>query len=103
MTPAAATTAASAVSKVEVLTLQPPQKVDSLSDNEDSDVSGGQGDIQPVGHDYVEEVRYTGEEKYNFEPKASEKRSDQFCSSSVSVHLLPIIVFVFRSEMMMAR
>eukprot|EP00066_Takifugu_rubripes_P023887 XP_011613153.1 PREDICTED: zinc finger RNA-binding protein 2 isoform X1 [Takifugu rubripes] len=54
---AAATTAASAVSKVEVLTLQPPQKVDSLSDNEDSDVSGGQGDIQPVGHDYVEEVR----------------------------------------------
>lgn len=63
MTPAAATTAASAVSKVEVLTLQPPQKVDSLSDNEDSDVSGGQGDIQPVGHDYVEEVRYTGEEK----------------------------------------
>lgn len=56
MTPAAAAAAAAAVvSKVEVL-MQPAQKVDSLSDNEDSDVSGSQGDIQPVGHDYVEEV-----------------------------------------------
>lgn len=57
MTPAAAAAATvAAVSKVEVLMQQPAQKVDSLSDNEDSDVSGSQGDIQPVGHDYVEEV-----------------------------------------------
>lgn len=62
MTPvvaAAATTAAVAaavVSKVEVLSQQSAQKVEPLSDNEDSDVSGNQGDIQPVGHDYVEEV-----------------------------------------------
>lgn len=55
--------AAPAASKVEVLMQQPSQKVDSLSDNEDSDVSGSQGDIQPVGHDYVEEVWYNGEEK----------------------------------------
>uniref|UniRef100_H3DDI5 Zinc finger RNA-binding protein n=1 Tax=Tetraodon nigroviridis TaxID=99883 RepID=H3DDI5_TETNG len=55
--PAAAAAAASLVSKVEGLSQQSAQKVEPLSDNEDSDVSGNQGDIQPVGHDYVEEVR----------------------------------------------
>ncbi|XP_053716396.1 zinc finger RNA-binding protein [Synchiropus splendidus] len=32
-------------------------KVDPQSDDEDDDRSGGQGDVQPVGHDYIEEVR----------------------------------------------
>ncbi|KTF85047.1 hypothetical protein cypCar_00043515, partial [Cyprinus carpio] len=32
-------------------------KTDALSEDEDGDGSGAQGDIQPVGHDYVEEVR----------------------------------------------
>ncbi|RXN03360.1 zinc finger RNA-binding -like isoform X2 [Labeo rohita] len=32
-------------------------KTDALSDDEDGDCAGAQGDIQPVGHDYVEEVR----------------------------------------------
>lgn len=54
-TAAAAVAAAAVVSKAEVLPQQSAQKVD-LSDNEDSDVSANQGDIQPVGHDYVEEV-----------------------------------------------
>lgn len=53
---AAAATTAAVVSKVEVLSQPCAQKVEPLSDNEDSDVSGNQGDIQPVGHDYVEEV-----------------------------------------------
>ncbi|KAK1896977.1 Zinc finger RNA-binding protein [Dissostichus eleginoides] len=33
------------------------QKMEPQSDDEDGDRAGGQGDIQPVGHDYVEEVR----------------------------------------------
>ncbi|KTF87731.1 hypothetical protein cypCar_00004780, partial [Cyprinus carpio] len=32
-------------------------KTDTLSDDEDGDGTGALGDIQPVGHDYVEEVR----------------------------------------------
>lgn len=61
VTPATAGAATAAavtpvVSKVEALVPQSTQKVEPLSDNEDSDVSGSQGDIQPVGHDYVEEV-----------------------------------------------
>ncbi|ROL46190.1 Zinc finger RNA-binding protein [Anabarilius grahami] len=32
-------------------------KTDPSSDDEDGDGAGAQGDIQPVGHDYVEEVR----------------------------------------------
>ncbi|XP_030289055.1 zinc finger RNA-binding protein isoform X5 [Sparus aurata] len=58
--PAAAVTAAVAAvvaAKVEEPMQQSAQKMESLSDNEDSDRGGGQGDIQPVGHDYVEEVR----------------------------------------------
>ena len=37
---------------------KPParQKVEPLSDEDDGEGSGGQGDVQPVGHDYVEEV-----------------------------------------------
>lgn len=45
-----------AASKAEVLMQQSAQKMEPLSDNEDSDRNGSQGDIQPVGHDYVEEV-----------------------------------------------
>uniref|UniRef100_A0A7N6F877 Zinc finger RNA-binding protein n=1 Tax=Anabas testudineus TaxID=64144 RepID=A0A7N6F877_ANATE len=33
------------------------QKMEPYSEDEDGDRAGGQGDIQPVGHDYVEEVR----------------------------------------------
>lgn len=32
-------------------------KTYTLSDDEDGDGTGALGDIQPVGHDYVEEVR----------------------------------------------
>uniref|UniRef100_A0A3Q3XCZ3 DZF domain-containing protein n=1 Tax=Mola mola TaxID=94237 RepID=A0A3Q3XCZ3_MOLML len=58
--PAAVVTAAPVValaSKAEVPMQHSAQKVESLSDHEDSDRAGSQGDIQPVGHDYVEEVR----------------------------------------------
>ncbi|XP_051232198.1 zinc finger RNA-binding protein isoform X2 [Dicentrarchus labrax] len=58
--PAAAVTAVAAVvvaAKVEEPTQHSAQKMEPLSDDEDSDRAGGQGDIQPVGHDYVEEVR----------------------------------------------
>lgn len=44
-------------SKVEVPVQQSAQKMEPLSDSDDGDKAGGQGDIQPVGHDYVEEVR----------------------------------------------
>lgn len=39
--------------------MKPPAvKTDPLSDDDDdADGPGAQGDIQPVGHDYVEEVR----------------------------------------------
>uniref|UniRef100_A0A672HMQ4 Zinc finger RNA-binding protein n=1 Tax=Salarias fasciatus TaxID=181472 RepID=A0A672HMQ4_SALFA len=33
------------------------QRMEPQSEDEDGDRAGGQGDIQPVGHDYVEEVR----------------------------------------------
>ncbi|XP_017262485.1 zinc finger RNA-binding protein isoform X2 [Kryptolebias marmoratus] len=53
-TPAAP--AAAPVTAKVVESVQPSvQKVEPLS--EDERVGGGQGDIQPVGHDYVEEVR----------------------------------------------
>lgn len=43
--------------KVEVPSVQSIRKVESLSDDEDGDRASGQGDVQPVGHDYVEEVK----------------------------------------------
>ncbi|XP_062250889.1 zinc finger RNA-binding protein isoform X1 [Platichthys flesus] len=43
--------------KVEVPKVHSIQKYESQSDDEDFDKEGGLGDIQPVGHDYVEEVR----------------------------------------------
>uniref|UniRef100_A0A8C9YQJ7 Zinc finger RNA-binding protein n=1 Tax=Sander lucioperca TaxID=283035 RepID=A0A8C9YQJ7_SANLU len=57
--PAAAVTAAVVVvaAKVEEPMQQSIQRRDPQSDDEDGDRAGGQGDIQPVGHDYVEEVR----------------------------------------------
>lgn len=42
--------------KVEPAVQHSSQKVDPVSDGEDGDKAGCQGDIQPVGHDYVEEV-----------------------------------------------
>lgn len=53
MAPAAVVVA----SKVEVPVQQSAQKMEPLSDSDDGDKAGSQGDIQPVGHDYVEEVR----------------------------------------------
>ncbi|XP_031719805.1 zinc finger RNA-binding protein isoform X3 [Anarrhichthys ocellatus] len=51
---APAVTAAVVVAKAE----EPmQQRMEPESDDEDCDRAGGQGDIQPVGHDYVEEVR----------------------------------------------
>ncbi len=71
--PVAAATAAAPVvvvaAKVEEPTQQSVQKVQPLSDDEDGDRAGGQGDIQPVGHDYVEEV--TRNEKKNDHKQAS--------------------------------
>lgn len=43
--------------KVEELMHQSLQKMEPHSEDEDGDKAGGQGDIQPVGHDYVEEVQ----------------------------------------------
>lgn len=40
------------------------QKIEPQSDEED-DRAGGQGDIQPVGHDYVEEVQQAGNKQRN--------------------------------------
>lgn len=51
--------------KVEEPMQQSAQKMQPLSDDEDCDRAGGQGDIQPVGHDYVEEVRRKRKEKRN--------------------------------------
>uniref|UniRef100_A0A3Q4HPZ2 Zinc finger RNA binding protein 2 n=1 Tax=Neolamprologus brichardi TaxID=32507 RepID=A0A3Q4HPZ2_NEOBR len=59
-TAAAATSAAPvmvAAAKVEEHAQPSVQKMDPQSEDEDGDRAGGQGDIQPVGHDYVEEVR----------------------------------------------
>ncbi len=52
-----------ATAKVEEPIHHSAQKVQPLSDDEDGDRAGGQGDIQPVGHDYVEEVNRKREEK----------------------------------------
>ncbi|XP_026200780.1 zinc finger RNA-binding protein isoform X2 [Anabas testudineus] len=43
--------------KVEEPMQRSLQKMEPYSEDEDGDRAGGQGDIQPVGHDYVEEVR----------------------------------------------
>lgn len=45
-----------AAPKAEEPIQHPVQRMDPQSDDEDCDRAGGQGDIQPVGHDYVEEV-----------------------------------------------
>ncbi|KAM4629215.1 zinc finger RNA-binding protein isoform 2-T2 [Polymixia lowei] len=45
------------VVKAEEPKQQTAQKVEPQSEDDDSDRAGGQGDVQPVGHDYVEEVR----------------------------------------------
>lgn len=57
-TAAAATAAAPVVvaAKVEEPAQPSVQKMEPQSEDEDGDRAGGQGDIQPVGHDYVEEV-----------------------------------------------
>ncbi|XP_028260332.1 zinc finger RNA-binding protein isoform X3 [Parambassis ranga] len=57
-TPAVAAAAAVvAAAKVEEPVQPSVQKMEPQSEDEDSDRPGCQGDIQPVGHDYVEEVR----------------------------------------------
>lgn len=43
--------------KVEAPVQHSSQKMEPLSDGEDGDKAGCQGDIKPVGHDYVEEVK----------------------------------------------
>lgn len=45
-----------AAAKVEEPAQPSVQKMEPQSEDEDGDRAGGQGDIQPVGHDYVEEV-----------------------------------------------
>ncbi|XP_029904910.1 zinc finger RNA-binding protein isoform X1 [Myripristis murdjan] len=60
--PAAAATAASAVvvvaaAKAEEPKQQTMQKMEPQSEDEECDRAGAQADVQPVGHDYVEEVR----------------------------------------------
>uniref|UniRef100_A0A3Q0RIF2 Zinc finger RNA binding protein 2 n=1 Tax=Amphilophus citrinellus TaxID=61819 RepID=A0A3Q0RIF2_AMPCI len=53
----AATAAVVVAAKVEEPAQLSVQKMELQSEDEDGDRAGGQGDIQPVGHDYVEEVR----------------------------------------------
>uniref|UniRef100_A0A3P8RS88 Zinc finger RNA-binding protein n=1 Tax=Amphiprion percula TaxID=161767 RepID=A0A3P8RS88_AMPPE len=59
--PAAAAASASVVAAAAAKQEEPAQlsvqKMEPQSEDEDGDRAGGQGDIQPVGHDYVEEVR----------------------------------------------
>lgn len=60
-TPAAAAATAAAPVVVAAAKVEEPaqpsvQKMEPQSEDEDGDRAGGQGDIQPVGHDYVEEV-----------------------------------------------
>lgn len=43
-------------SAAEEPVLPPVPKLKPQSEDEGGDKAGGQGDIQPVGHDYVEEV-----------------------------------------------
>lgn len=52
--------AAAAAAKVEEPAQLSVQKMELQSEDEDGDRAGGQGDIQPVGHDYVEEVGREG-------------------------------------------
>lgn len=74
-TPAAAAPTAPAVvvaaPRVEEPMQQPLQKMDPQSEDED-DRAGGQGDIQPVGHDYVEEVRNSDGKVIRFHCKLCE-------------------------------
>lgn len=57
-TSAPATSAAAPVAAKVLEPVQPSvQKMEPLSEDERGDRAGGQGDVQPVGHDYVEEVR----------------------------------------------
>lgn len=53
----AAATPEVVAAKVEEPMQQSLQKMEPQSEDEDGDRAGGQGDIQPVGHDYVEEVQ----------------------------------------------
>ncbi|KAK7136599.1 hypothetical protein R3I93_016822 [Phoxinus phoxinus] len=48
---------ASTAAPVKMEEVKPVVKTDPSSEDEDGDGAGAQGDIQPVGHDYVEEVR----------------------------------------------
>uniref|UniRef100_A0A7N8XAD5 Zinc finger RNA binding protein 2 n=1 Tax=Mastacembelus armatus TaxID=205130 RepID=A0A7N8XAD5_9TELE len=72
--PAAAAPTAPAVvvaPRVEEPMQQSLQKMDPQSEDED-DRAGGQGDIQPVGHDYVEEVRNSDGKVIRFHCKLCE-------------------------------
>lgn len=55
--PAAPATVAVVTAKAEESVQPSVQKMEPLSEDERGDRAGGQGDVQPVGHDYVEEVR----------------------------------------------
>ncbi|XP_061594261.1 zinc finger RNA-binding protein isoform X2 [Cololabis saira] len=53
----AATTVAVAPAKADDPVKPSVQKMEPQGEDEKGDRAGGQGDVQPVGHDYVEEVR----------------------------------------------
>lgn len=48
--------AAAAAPPVAVKVEEPVQKLEPQSEDDEGERAGCQGDIQPVGHDYVEEV-----------------------------------------------
>lgn len=58
--PVSAPAAAAPVTPVVVKVEEPVQhKIPKMEPKTEDDRAGGQGDVQPVGHDYVEEVRVT--------------------------------------------
>lgn len=64
------------------------------SEDEDSDRGGGQGDIQPVGHNYVEEVSNRSHTKYD---------ALTFLIFTTLTEALTLNVIIFRFVMMMAK
>ncbi|KAK2907873.1 zinc finger RNA-binding protein isoform X1 [Channa argus] len=72
-TPVVTATSASVVAvKIEEPMKQTLQKIEPPSDDEDGDRARGQSDIQPVGHDYVEEVRNEDHKVIRFHCKLCE-------------------------------
>ncbi|XP_051803202.1 zinc finger RNA-binding protein isoform X5 [Acanthochromis polyacanthus] len=66
--PAPASAVVAAAAKQEEPVQLSVQKMEPQSEDEDGDRAGGQGDIQPVGHDYVEEKKVNPELPVEIKP-----------------------------------